>query len=106
MLSSVILLTSADLSPFLAKSANVPQDIIVDGNESISENNEDYPFIYESEIENYENSEDYKLDFSGEQIIFNDANKSDIIGSDVQSISKNEFKYEKETIITPENEFA
>ena len=47
VLSSAILLTSADLSSFLAKSVNVPQNIIVDGNESVSENNEDYQFIDE-----------------------------------------------------------
>ena len=106
VLSSAILLTSADLSSFLAKSVNVPQNIIVDGNESVSENNEDYQFIDESEIENYENFEDCKLDFSGEKIIFDGTNESDIIGSDEQSISKNDFKYEEEPVIIPETVVA
>lgn len=112
VLSSVILLTSADLSAFAVHSVRELPNMHSEDDSIISDSNEYLPLIDENDIAEYDNSASeindvFKPDISDEQVISDSVNNfSKHNDSEDKNSSEDEFVYEEEVLVAPEDEFV
>ncbi len=111
VLSSVILLTSADLSAFAVHSVKELPNMHSEDDSIISDSNEYLPLIDENDIAEYDNSASeindvFKPDISDEQTISDSVNNfSKHNDSEDKNSSEDEFVYE-EVLVAPKDEFV
>ncbi len=125
VLSSVILLTSADLSAFAVHSVKELPNMHSEDDSIISDSNEYLPLIDENDIAEYDNSASeindvFKPDISDEQTISDSVNnfskhndsedknssEDEFVYEEVLVAPKDEFVYEEEVLVAPEDEFV